>query len=221
MGRQVCPICRDDVKIVEKYPYYLCNRCIEEITDRDGNSVVYQFSSFPFGFKARYKHDPAKEYVYDICYIKGEELKVHSDGKTAYYIQPVNYLKFASRPDDPAEGNKSNTIPFDPERRRNRKKQITIEKIIVPAIFVSLLSLIPALEGIFFLKYFKEHWAVRDAIYLLPASASMFYAWRIMQDRIHKFSRASYFKQHSWAFFCFGLASVLAALCLLSTDFSL
>jgi hypothetical protein len=219
--KQLCPICKSEVAFVRKFPYYLCAQCVEKITDREGNSITYEFAQSPFGFKAHYKGDPNKEYIYDICYINGEELKLHTEGKNTWFIQPVNYLKYAGRPEDTIHGQEAQTIPYDPEQRKLRKKQITIEKIIIPAVFVSVLSMVPVVEGLLFLKYIPAPQAKHYLLYIFPSIISLAFCWKIISSRIRKFSRASYFKQHSWAFFFIGIFAAVTVIVLMLNGYKI
>lgn len=194
---------------------------MQKITDRSGNSVVYELARSPFGFKGRYRNEPAKDYLYDICYINGEELKLYTEGNSAWFIQPVNYEKYAGRPSDVFRGGEDNTIPYDPQARRQRKKQITIEKIIVPAIYVTALSLVPAVIGLLMLKCISHFNFYHSLFYIIPSMFALDAARRIILSRIRKFQKASYFKQHSWTFFLLGVASMIGVLIMMLVNYRL
>ncbi|MBC7862854.1 MAG: hypothetical protein IAF38_07755 [Bacteroidia bacterium] len=213
MPFQRCPICKNKVELKKDFPYYLCANCIEKISDRAGKFVFYQPNNTPKKFKGFYKDNPEKEYIYDICYIDGEELKLYFD-KKEIFIQPLNFLKFASRPEDPLIGSEVVTMPYDPEKRKAIRKQIVIEKIIVPAGVITLLAFVPVLLGVFYLEYFHERNAVYYFSYFSISVLSLLMARRIIQSRIKKFSHASYFKQHSYAFFVIGLLATIATIIL-------
>lgn len=73
---QVCPICKRFVRCSTRYPNYVCHRCIELATDKNGNGVLFYNIEFSgHGCVGEYKKN-GKPYLYNICYIKGIECRV-------------------------------------------------------------------------------------------------------------------------------------------------
>jgi hypothetical protein len=218
MTFQRCPICRNKVERQVEFPYYLCAECFGKVTDRNGNQIFYKPENSPKGYIGFYRSEPEKKYLYDICYINKEECKVYYDKKNIF-IQPVNFLKFASRPEEPSIGEDVRTMPCDPEQRKARKKQIVVEKIIIPAGIATLFSAIPGLMGIFFLRFVGERNWIYYFSYCVISAFSLFFAYKIIQSRTRKFSNASYFRQHSYTFFLIGILSLVATVILSFADF--
>jgi hypothetical protein len=218
MSSQQCPICRRQVELKKDFPYYLCNSCLKRVADREGRPVFFEPVSTPKKFKGYFRENPEREYIYDICYIDGEELKLYFD-KKGIYIQPLNFLKFASRPEEPLIGSEVISMPYDPEKRKAVRKQLVIKKIIIPAGLVTVLAFIPVFLGLFYLEYFTDRNEIYYFSYFIISVLSLVMALRIIQSRLKKFSNAAYFKQHSYTFFVIGLLSTIATIILSFTHF--
>lgn len=119
---QYCPLCRKELPVVDRFPYYLCRDCKGLLTDREGNSIEYYFAANPYGYKGQYRNNPGRAYLYDLCYIGNEEFRVFSDGKNECFIQPVNFTKYATRV------GRISDLPSDPTGINPGKKKVLISE---------------------------------------------------------------------------------------------
>jgi len=70
--KQYCPICRNEVKVNERYPMYLCRECSTKTTDKDGRPVdFYNTTQLGTGRVAMYKDMPSEIYNSNLCYVNG------------------------------------------------------------------------------------------------------------------------------------------------------
>ena len=213
MTRQLCPICKKDVRPHLRYAYYLCDNCINRITDRHNQPVVYISQNTPKGFYAFYKNQPDKIYLYDICYIDGKEFKATPDKGKYIFIQPVDFLEYASRPDE------INHAPTDPENGYRSKKGILLfKKILLPAALSTLLcGILPPVSGLFLMN--NETWSIliKILIFGFINLSGLIISLKIILFMSKKFSKAEYFKQHSWSFFVIGIILFMVFLKLITT----
>lgn len=219
MFSQNCPICKSEVEPNEDFPYCLCDNCAGNVTDRHGKPVVYLFEKSPKGFRGKYKQEPLKDYIYDICFINGEEMKVYVSNRKVV-IQPVNILKFASRPEAADGTEKAEAVPNDPEKKRSVKNQIVIEKIIIPAGIITLFSIFPLVAGLLMLLLDGTGKWYFNATYISASVASLFLSWKMIIARLKRFGNASYFKQHCYSFLAIGILSLISYVLLLAFDIS-
>jgi hypothetical protein len=203
MIRQVCPLCKINVTPNLKFPYYLCKGCENKVTDRNNNPVTYKPQNTPTGFKAHYRENLDRIYLYDICYVEGKEFKAYSDQGKTIFIQPLNFLEYASRPDE------KNLLPSDAESNKiTLKGKILLRKILVPAIIVAFLNTILPLISLFTLVKNKSLFNSHKILILISITCiTTFFTFIIIKKVERKFARAHYFKQHSWAFFILGILS--------------
>lgn len=69
--QQHCPTCNTYVKYNERYPNYVCNKCISLATDKSSNQIAfYNITNSGHGCQGQYLAD-GKLYRGIICYIKG------------------------------------------------------------------------------------------------------------------------------------------------------
>ena len=207
---QKCPLCKTKIESDSHFPLKLCLACREKITDRKGNRIIYKFDKSPKGFKAFYKDKPGQDYIYDLCYVGNNELKAFSDGKSEIIIQPINFQNYASRPDDIFSAEEEyQSKPYDPEKRKLRKKQVAMDEIILPAAYVSIFSLVPLVLGYLGLNMLKNNNWFYYFFFTVMSLFCLARAYKLIKTRVRKFYQASYFKQHSYAFFIFGILCVL------------
>ena len=204
MFRQVCPICKKEVRFHAKYPYYLCDVCITFVTDRNKKSIIYLPNPTPTGFKAYYKDSPEKPYIYDLCYVGEKEFRAYPEKGKYIFIQPIDFLEFAIRPEN------DNSEPEDPEFQKGKNKgNILIKKILLPALIVTALTtLLPVLTGLFAIQSEFLSVTKKLTLFLLLNSTSLLISTKIIFVVVKKFPKAKYFKQHSWSFLIIGFLIV-------------
>lgn len=72
--KQLCPICKAMVKSSERYPDYICNKCVVDITDINGVAVTFSNADIFGGCKGWYHKNGEREvYSSNICYINNIE----------------------------------------------------------------------------------------------------------------------------------------------------
>lgn len=70
--KQLCPICKRYVKSSSRYPYYLCGKCVLQLTDKQGTCVEFFNTDFSgHGCVGRYR-DSKEEYRFSICYVENK-----------------------------------------------------------------------------------------------------------------------------------------------------
>ena len=74
--KQICPICKKEVKSIPRYPRYVCRKCAANPVDKVGRSLAFSNVSITGGFKARYVETNRKRDSH-ICYISG--VKCYAD----------------------------------------------------------------------------------------------------------------------------------------------
>ena len=71
-NQQFCPICNKQVKVIERYPKYLCIECATKTTDKNGRTIVFKnTSAFGHGCKAVYSDNPSEIHDGNSCYVNG------------------------------------------------------------------------------------------------------------------------------------------------------
>jgi hypothetical protein len=71
-----CKICNKYVRYIEGYTGYICGKCVELATDKDGKPVIFKtITESGNGVQGVYK-DTGKLYRSRICYIKGAKCTV-------------------------------------------------------------------------------------------------------------------------------------------------
>lgn len=71
-----CPICNKELKIIQRYPDYVCKSCAERVTDEHGNKLNLGNIGIWGGYKAVYS-DTTEGYNSHTCYIDG--VKCYAD----------------------------------------------------------------------------------------------------------------------------------------------
>ncbi|UJP66700.1 hypothetical protein [Mongoliitalea daihaiensis] len=68
---QHCPICQSEVTYSQRYPQYICNSCVELITDKEGRPVeFFNTTILGQGCEGIYQ-DTGEQYAGDTCYVRG------------------------------------------------------------------------------------------------------------------------------------------------------
>ncbi|MFP4341650.1 MAG: hypothetical protein ACLFQO_14480 [Cyclobacteriaceae bacterium] len=72
MDKHHCPICSKELKVIRRYPKYVCPECKYKATDKDGHELSFSNVDFTGGFTASYT-DTGEKYNSHTCYIDGIE----------------------------------------------------------------------------------------------------------------------------------------------------
>ncbi len=71
-----CPICKTTLKVVPRYPNYVCRECAARATDKEGRKLRFGNAGPDGGFMAAYADTDAMYNSHD-CYIDG--IPCHAD----------------------------------------------------------------------------------------------------------------------------------------------
>ena len=75
--KQFCPICKEPVEWVTRYPDYVCENCINRATDANGRAITFQNDN-PLGFGVIAKYQDSEECCEsEHCVIDGVECKAN------------------------------------------------------------------------------------------------------------------------------------------------
>ena len=87
---QTCPICKILVKPSERDPAYICDGCINLITDINGRKVEY-FNTHLMGAgcTARYRDSKCEHYSTNKCFINNIECRAIEGYFGGIVVQPV------------------------------------------------------------------------------------------------------------------------------------
>ncbi|HTI60385.1 hypothetical protein [Mucilaginibacter sp.] len=96
--QQHCPTCIRYVKYNERYRDYVCDKCIKQAVDKDGNSIAFfNITESGHGVQGKYM-EGEKLYRSTLCIIKG----VKCNAEEAYFggivIRPVKKEKGSKTP---------------------------------------------------------------------------------------------------------------------------
>lgn len=69
---QHCPICNAKVPDSSRYPKYICKKCVQKITDKNGRKVYFANSDI-YGDGCQGHYDKENKYEGDICFVNGIE----------------------------------------------------------------------------------------------------------------------------------------------------
>jgi hypothetical protein len=83
-----CPICSQPVRVVERYPDYVCNACALRASSVDGRSLRFTNASSSGGFIATYA-DTGEPYASGLCWIDGVACKAQEARFGGIVIQPL------------------------------------------------------------------------------------------------------------------------------------
>ncbi|MFN5183713.1 MAG: hypothetical protein ACK5D5_11900 [Bacteroidota bacterium] len=197
---QVCPVCKADVIPNIRFPYYLCEECVQKITDRNNEPVIYRARETPLGFEAFYKNQQDKIYLYDLCYLNGKEFKACSNYGKQIFIQPVDFLEYASRPKEIDEA------PIDAEKAISKTRgKIMIKQILFPAAVLTFFAVVFPLVSYFIIKKYSTSSVFFNSLILFFLNLSVIFLQVLIIKKVTKrFPNAKYFKQHSWSFLLIG-----------------
>ncbi len=88
---QFCPICKSKVEYSSRYPGYLCQSCVDRITDKKGNALSFGNTEiFGYGCSGIYQ-ETQKTYNSNICYVDGFKCKADAAYFGGIVIQPNEY----------------------------------------------------------------------------------------------------------------------------------
>lgn len=74
--QQHCPTCNRYIKYIEGQPAYICKKCIELATDKDGKAITFKtITESGTGIQGVYK-ESGKLYRSRTCYIKGVKCEI-------------------------------------------------------------------------------------------------------------------------------------------------
>jgi len=84
---QSCPICNDNVQPNERYPNYLCPRCAQKLTDKEGRKVSFANEGFFGGCIGSYEDGT----IYEVhsCYVDGIECEANEAKFGGIVIQTI------------------------------------------------------------------------------------------------------------------------------------
>lgn len=90
--QQHCPTCNRYVKYDERYPNYICVKCIDLAADKDGKAIVfYNITQDGHGCQGKYIASE-KLYRSSFCYIKGIKCKAQEAYLGGIVIRPVGQI---------------------------------------------------------------------------------------------------------------------------------
>jgi O-acetyl-ADP-ribose deacetylase (regulator of RNase III) len=90
---QHCPLCERAVRRIERYPRYICNDCLDLVTDRQGRRVDFANESFSGGFVGFYAGSK-EPYSGHECFVRG----VRCDADEARFGGIVHELAVGGNP---------------------------------------------------------------------------------------------------------------------------
>ena len=68
--KQFCPICGAEVKVILRYPNYVCRRCAGKASSAGGRLLSFYNEDFGGGFLAYYR-DTGESFNSHTCFIEG------------------------------------------------------------------------------------------------------------------------------------------------------
>jgi hypothetical protein len=72
-----CPICGQAVYHNPKFPNQVCNACMMEVVDDEGNSITLFPSDYWYHkFETRNRHNDNNRHDHEVCYIHGHQCKI-------------------------------------------------------------------------------------------------------------------------------------------------
>ena len=72
--RQFCPICAAEIKVVLRYPNYVCRSCASKASSADGRRLNFYNESLSGGFLAFFA-DTNEPYDSHVCFIEGVQCR--------------------------------------------------------------------------------------------------------------------------------------------------
>jgi hypothetical protein len=87
---QKCPICKQNVYKMERYPNYVCNKCIEEYKTytEEGKKITFHNTSIYGGFES-YVEGDTQPSEYHTCFINGVKCYASETRFGGIVIQPM------------------------------------------------------------------------------------------------------------------------------------
>ncbi len=91
--QQHCPTCNRYVKYNERYPNFVCIKCIAQATDKDDKKIAfYNITEDGHGCQGKYV-DSEKLYRSPFCFIKGIKCKAEEAYMGGIVVMPVDVNK--------------------------------------------------------------------------------------------------------------------------------
>jgi hypothetical protein len=87
-----CPICHIPLPIIERYPNYICPRCVTESVDESGRLLDFSNLSLSGGFEATYQ-DSGEVRKSHTCFIHGIECYADEAKLGGIVVEPISMLK--------------------------------------------------------------------------------------------------------------------------------
>lgn len=85
---QKCSICNVDVPANPRWPRYICGRCVEKVTDKNGRRVSFGNEDAWGGLEGGYV-ESGEKYANAFCYVEGGRCKAYEGKFGGVFIQTL------------------------------------------------------------------------------------------------------------------------------------
>ena len=89
---QACPLCNARIEFSAHYPHYVCNSCIREAVDKQGEHVIFFHAHFRGRDLQGYirRNNGLIPFPGNTCYIRGVKCFARYDSENGIMVQPVS-----------------------------------------------------------------------------------------------------------------------------------